>query len=118
MSQPPNSKRALSSGVWFAQFHRTRRLAADLVAQGQHARDRLATAIDQFVAMGRHGNESLARIVRSGVDRPLSGLGLVTAQDLAAFERRMRAAHGAPAKKKVAAKRDRPKKSAAASTAP
>ena len=64
-----------------------RQFTADLVAQGQHARDHLGAVLGEFIARSR--NEALRRIVRSGADRQLRGLGLVTKADLAAFERRL-----------------------------
>jgi hypothetical protein len=64
----------------------------NLFAQGQHARDRLGTVLGALVGMSRQRALELRKIVRSITDRQLSGLGLVTTEDLAAFERRLRSA--------------------------
>jgi len=86
----PLRNRLLAAGMRLAPFRLTRQLTADLVAQGHHARDQLGTVLGEFIEMSRNRNEELHRIVRSGADRQLSLLGLVTKADLAAFERRVR----------------------------
>ncbi|MGO9874663.1 MAG: hypothetical protein ACLPVY_12780 [Acidimicrobiia bacterium] len=93
MPQPP-WKRVLATGIGFVQFRRGRQFTADLVAQTQHARDWLGTVMGEVVEMGRHRTGELSRIVRSGADRQLAGLGLVTKTDLVAFERRVRPTSG------------------------
>ena len=90
----PHWNRLLASGIPFPPFRWSRQLTADLLAQGQHARDRLGRVLGERVEMSRQRSEELRRIVRSGADRQLSGLGLVTKGDLAAFERRLRAVSG------------------------
>ena len=84
------------------------------------ARGRLGPVVGEVVEIGRHRSEEFGRLVRSGTDRPLAGLGLVTTRDLVAFERRMRhapAAKTAPPKKNATAGRDGVTKSPTASTA-
>jgi len=113
MPQPPWT-RVLATGRQFAPLRRVRHLTADLVAQTQRARRQLGTVIGELVETGRHRNEELGRIVRSRADRQFAGLGLVTKQDLVAFERRMRPAPAKQtlqAKKKGAARRDEGTKS-------
>ena len=92
MLKPPDWNRLLATGLQFAPFRRSRELAADLVNQGEHAGDQFGMVLAAIVEMSRHRNEELRRIVRSGADRQLNGLGLVTKGDLAAFERRLRSA--------------------------
>lgn len=89
MSKLPLWNHLPATGMRLAPFRHARQFTADLAAQGQHARDRLGTVLGEFIAMSRNRNEELRRIVRSGADRQLSGLGLVTKADLAAFERRL-----------------------------
>jgi polyhydroxyalkanoate synthesis regulator phasin len=120
MSQPPDRRRRAATRVPFAPFDRARQLAAEVVAQGQRARDQLGAVIDQLVEMGRQRNEEVGRIIRSGTDRRLSGIGLATKTDLAALERRLRAlpaAKNAPATKQAAAKRKAVRKPGTTSSA-
>jgi hypothetical protein len=118
MPQPPPWKRVLATGLHFAPLRRACHLAVGLAAQAQHARDQLGTVIGEPVAAGRHRNGELGRIVRSGADRQLAGIGLVSKRDLVAFERRIRprpVARAAEAKKKLPARRDIVSKPRAAS---
>ena len=66
-----------------------RRLASDLVAQGQLARDQLGAAVDELVEISRRRSEELRKVVSTEVQRQLGGLGLATKNDLAALERRL-----------------------------
>ena len=120
MPQRPDWKHVLATDLQFVQFRRAYQLGAGLIRRIQQARDQLSARIDELVEIGRHRNEELGRIVRSGTDRQFAGLGLVTKTDLVAFERRMRlapTAKTAQATKKVTARRDGAKKPASASTA-
>lgn len=92
MLKLPHWNRLLATGLRIAPLRRSHQLTADLVAQGQHARDQLGTVLAALVDTSRHGTEEMRRIVRSGADRHLSGLGLVTKGDLAALEHRLRSA--------------------------
>lgn len=114
MPQPPDWKRVLETGMQFTELRRSQahRLASDLVAQGQLARDQLGAAVDELIEMSRNRSEELRTVVRTEVQRQLSGLGLATKNDLVALERRLRAAPAAatrapkksPAKKAAAGK--------------
>jgi polyhydroxyalkanoate synthesis regulator phasin len=131
MSQSPDWKRALETGMQFTELRRSQahRLATDLVAQGQLARDQIGAAVDELIEISRRRSEELRSIVSTEVQRQLSALGLVTKRDLDALERRLRTgtrttragAGTAPAKKKAAAKRPArkaPAKKKAAAKAP
>ena len=106
--------------MYFTKLRRSqaRRLASDLVAQGQLARDQLGAAVDELVEISRSRSEELRTIINSEVQRQLGGLGLATKNDLVALERRLRATPpaGAAAKKapaKKAAKKPAAKKATA-----
>jgi polyhydroxyalkanoate synthesis regulator phasin len=113
----------LETGVQFTELRRSQahRLATELVAQGQLARDQLGAAVDEVIEVSRSRSEELRTVVRTEVQRQLSGLGLATKNDLVALERRLRAtpsaATRAPAKKatakKATAKKAAAKKAAA-----
>src|ERR1700675_3685293 len=122
MPPAPDWKRALETGIQFTELRRSqaRRLASDLVSQGQLARDQLGAAVDELVEISRHRSEELRKVVSAEVQRQLGGLGLATKNDLVALERRLRAtpaaSNRAPAKKsptKKAAKKPGAKKPAA-----
>jgi polyhydroxyalkanoate synthesis regulator phasin len=104
MPPSPDWKRALETGIQFTELRRSQahRLASDLVAQGQLARDQLGAAVDELVEISRHRSEELRKVVSGEVQRQLGALGLATKSDLAALERRLR---GAPKATKSATKK-------------
>ena len=115
MPQPPDWKRVLETGMHFTELRRSQahRLAIDLVAQGQLARDQIGAAVDELIEISRRRSEELRAIVSMEVQRQLGVLGLATKRDLDALEQRLRAANRtaaragagkAPAKKKATAK--------------
>jgi polyhydroxyalkanoate synthesis regulator phasin len=110
MPQAPDWKQVLETGVQFTELRRSQahRRATALVAQGQLARDQLGAAVDELIEISRRGAEELRTVVRTEVQRQLSGLGLATKNDLVALERRLRAtpsaATRAPAKRATAKK--------------
>jgi polyhydroxyalkanoate synthesis regulator phasin len=85
----------------FTELRRSqaRRIAADLVAQGQLARDQVGGAVEEIVEMSRRRTEEMRAVVRSEVQRQLGALGLATKADLARLEARVRA----PAKRAATA---------------
>ncbi len=93
MPLPPDWKRVLETGMQFTELRRSQaqRLAADLVATGQLARDQIGAAVDEIVEASKTRSEELRRVVRDEVDRQLSGFGFATKRDLGALERRLRA---------------------------
>ena len=124
----PDWKRVLETGAEFTELRRSqaREVVADLVAQGQLARDQMGAAVDEVIEISRRRSENLRRIVQSEVQRQLGALGLATKADLRALERRLtrtaRDTRTGPAKaKKKAAKKaakKAPAKKAPAKKAP
>jgi polyhydroxyalkanoate synthesis regulator phasin len=100
MPQPPDWKRVLETGMQFTELRRSQahRLAIDLVAQGQLARDQIGAAVDELIDLSRRRSEELRTIVSTEVQRQLSALGLATKRDLEALERRLRATPSTPAR--------------------
>ena len=126
MAPVPDWKRALDTGAHFTEVRRSqaRKLAADLVSQGQLARNQVGAYVDDLVERSKRTSEQLRAIVRTEVERQLGVIGVATKRDLDALERRLRAANGAkstrgikPAVKKTAAKRARAKKPASKAAA-
>jgi polyhydroxyalkanoate synthesis regulator phasin len=88
----PDWKQLLEVGMQFTELRRSqaRRIAADLVAQGQLARDQVGGAVEEIVEMSRRRTEEMRAVVRSEVQRQLGALGLATKDDLARLEARVR----------------------------
>ena len=63
MPQSPDWKRVLEAGMQFTELRRSqaRAIAADLVAQGQLARDQIGAAVDELVEMSRRRSERAAQ---------------------------------------------------------
>ena len=128
MPPVPDWKRALDTGAQFTEMRRSqaRKLASDLVAQGQLARNQVGAYVDELVDASRKRSEQLRAIVRTEVERQLGAIGVATKKDLDALERKLRAANGAtkrgagtkPAVKKAATKRAPAKKTATKATKP
>ena len=53
-------------------------MAADLVAQGQLARDQVGAAVDELIEMSRRRSEELRALVSTEVQRQLGLLGFAT----------------------------------------
>jgi polyhydroxyalkanoate synthesis regulator phasin len=128
MPPVPDWKRALDTGAQFTELRRSqaRKLAADLVAQGQLAKNQVSAYVDELVEASRRRSEQLRAIVRTEVERQLRVIGVATKSDLDALERKLRAANGAkargagtkPGAKKAATKRTPAKKTAAKKAEP
>lgn len=104
MARTPDWKRALDTGAQYTEMRRSqaRKLASDLVAQGQLARDQVGAAVDEIVDASRRRREELRSVVGKEVQRQLGSLGLATKADLAALERRLGAKPTKQAAKKTA----------------
>ena len=91
MPQAPDWKRYLEAGMQFTELRRSQAsaLAADLVSTGQLAREQVAAAIDEMIAMSKRRTEELRAIVGSEVQRQLGSVGLATQADLVQLERRL-----------------------------
>jgi polyhydroxyalkanoate synthesis regulator phasin len=120
MPQSPDWKRVLETGIQFTELRRSQahRLASDLVAQGQLARDQLGAAVDELIEMSRSRSEELRKVVSSEVQRQLGALGLATQNDLAALERRLSAAAKSSASTPKKSPKTAPAKKAPAKKAP
>jgi polyhydroxyalkanoate synthesis regulator phasin len=129
MPPVPDWKRALDTGAQFTEMRRSqaRKLASDLVAQGQLARNQVSAYVDYLVERSRRASEELRSVVRAEVERQLGVIGVATKRDLDALERKLRAANGAktargagtkPGVKKAATKRAPAKKTATKATKP
>ena len=109
----PDWKAAMEAGMQFTELRRSqaRVIANDLAAQGQIAREQVASAVDDLIDMSRRRSDGLRNIVRDEVQRQLGSLGFATKRDLAALERRMQKAareskkKSAPPKKKDGTKK-------------
>jgi polyhydroxyalkanoate synthesis regulator phasin len=122
MAPVPDWKRALDTGAHFTEVRRSqaRKLAADLVSQGQLARNQVGAYVDDLVERSKRTSEQLRAIVRTEVERQLGVIGVATTRDLDALERRLRAANSAKSTRgagtkpavKAAAKRAPAKKTA------
>ncbi|MGH8978647.1 MAG: hypothetical protein ACRDV7_11270 [Acidimicrobiia bacterium] len=101
MPQPPDWQRYLEAGMQVTELRRSqaRALAGDLVNTGQLAREQVASAVDEMIAMSRRRTEQLQGIVRAEVQRQLGTLGLATQGDLRRLEQRMNAAMKKSAKR-------------------
>jgi polyhydroxyalkanoate synthesis regulator phasin len=99
----------------FTEMRRSqaKRIAQELVSQGQIARDQVASTVDELVEMSRRRTDELSRIVRHEVQRQLGALGLATKEDLERVERRIAAVTASPAGARKAAKKAPAKKAPA-----
>jgi polyhydroxyalkanoate synthesis regulator phasin len=117
MPQSSDWQRALETGMQFTELRRSqaRAIVADLVAQGQVARDQMAAAIEEVIDMSRRRREDLRKMVQAEVQRQLRALGLATKADLDKLERRI-----AKVSREVTKKKEAPKKASkkASKTAP
>jgi polyhydroxyalkanoate synthesis regulator phasin len=91
MPQSPDWKRYLEAGMQVTEFRRSQAqaLARDLVGQGQLAREQVATAVEEMLAMSRRRTEQLQHLVRKEVQRQLASLGLATQADLRRLEQKL-----------------------------
>ena len=105
MPQAPDWQRYLEAGMQFTEMRRSqaRRVANDLVEQGHLAREQVAYAVDEIVAISRRRTDEMREVVRKEVQRQLGGLGLATKADLAKLEKKMNKANRV-AKTKAASK--------------
>jgi polyhydroxyalkanoate synthesis regulator phasin len=87
----PDWKRVLETGAQFTELRRSqaREVVADLVAQGQLARDQMSAAVDEVIEISRRRSDNLRKVVQSEVQRQLGAIGLATKADLHALERRL-----------------------------
>jgi polyhydroxyalkanoate synthesis regulator phasin len=116
MPQGPDLTKLIEAGMTFTEMRRSqaRQIVSDLVAQGQLAQDRAATAVDEVLEISRRRREDLRMLVQSEIQRQVRALGIATRDDLARLERKIGAGTAAkPAKKASAAKKAPAKKAVA-----
>src|SRR5690606_5176353 len=94
MAQAPDWKRLIEAGQQFTEMRRSqaRRIVADLVKQGQIARDQAAGAVEELLDTSRRRSEELRDLIRSEVQRQLRSLGVATRSDIERLERQIRGA--------------------------
>ena len=92
MPQTPDWKQFLDAGVQFVTVRRAeaRRRARALVATGQLAQEQVQAFVDALVDESRRRTDELLDLVRKEIRRQVGQLGLVTRDDLARLEVRLR----------------------------
>lgn len=110
MPQTLDWKRLLETGMEFTEMRRSRarQIAADLVSQGQLAKDQVSATVDEIMDASRERSDKFRGAVRAEVQRQLGALGLATKADIAALERKLTNRSAATSKrtvKKTAAKK-------------
>ena len=92
MPQRPDLARLVDAGADFVELTRSqaRGRARDLVEQGVLAQNQVQSFVDGIVDESRRRRDAAVNLVRSEVARQVKSLGLVTREDLAASERRLR----------------------------
>ena len=110
MPQTLDWKRLLETGMEFTEMRRSRarQIAADLVSQGQLAKDQVSATVDEIMDASCERSDKFRGAVRAEVQRQLGALGLATKADIAALERKLTNRSAATSKrtvKKTAAKK-------------
>ena len=114
MPQSPDLTKFIEAGMSFTEMRRSqaRQLVAELVAQGQLARDQATATVDEVLELSRRRREDLRSFVQGEIQRQVRALGIATRDDLDRLERKIsakapakRTATKAPAKKSTAAKK-------------
>ena len=109
MAQGPDLTKLIEAGMNFTELRRSqaRQLVAELVTQGQLAREQATSTVDEMLELSRRRREDLRSFVQTEIQRQVRSLGIATRDDLERLERRI-AAKSVPAKrapaKKTAAK--------------
>jgi polyhydroxyalkanoate synthesis regulator phasin len=112
MPQSPDLTKLIEVGMNFTELRRSqaRQFVAELVAQGQLARDQATSTVDEMLELSRRRREDLRSFVQSEIQRQVRALGIATRDDLDRLERKISAKsppakRTAPAKKSTAAKK-------------
>ncbi len=92
MPQRPDLTRLIDAGADFVELTRSqaRGRAKVLVEQGVLAQSQVQSFVDGIVDESRRRRDAAVNLVRGEVARQVKSLGLVTREDLAASERRLR----------------------------
>ena len=112
MPQSPDLTKLIEAGMNFTELRRSqaRQLVAELVAQGQLARDQATSTVDEVLELSRRRREDLRSFVQGEIQRQVRALGIATRDDLDRLERKITA-------KPSTAKRTAPKATAKKGTA-
>lgn len=116
MPSTPDLKSFLDAGMQFTTVRRkeARRIARDLVEQGQLAQERVQSFVDDLVESSRARTDHLLELIRTEVQRQMRALNVATKDDLARLAARLT---GRPPAKKVAKKATAKKPAAKKATA-
>jgi polyhydroxyalkanoate synthesis regulator phasin len=100
--QTPDWTPFLEAGMHFSAMTRSeaRRLAQQLVKEGQLAQERAQTFVDEMVDSSKQRADELVEVVRGEFQRQVTSLGIATKEDLARLERKLNAQSAKPAPKK------------------
>lgn len=79
----------LAFGLTEASKKRAKKVAKELVGKGGATAAQLQSFAEDLVSTSRDNRETLARLVRSEVDRALGAVGLATAEDMAQLNSRI-----------------------------
>ncbi len=82
---------ALANGLTEVTRQRAEAAARALVAQGEAAAEQVSTLAEDLLAASRANRETVSNLVRTEVDKALSRVGLVTADEVARLQRRLQA---------------------------
>jgi polyhydroxyalkanoate synthesis regulator phasin len=121
MPQSPDLTKFIEAGMSFTEMRRSqaRQLVAELVAQGQLARDQATSTVDEVLELSRRRREDLRSFVQGEIQRQVRALGIATRDDLERLERKISAKSSPskrPATKAVSTKTPAKKSGAAKKT--
>lgn len=90
-------KRYIDAGMALTQMTRDRAeaIVRELVKAGEVQREHAQERVDELVDRGRRTSDALMETVRKEVAKQLAGMGLVTREDLAELEARLKAGNEA-----------------------
>ena len=93
MPQSPDLTKFIEAGMSFTEMRRSqaRQLVAELVAQGQLARDQATSTVDEVLELSRRRREDLRSFVQGEIQRQVRALGIATRDDLDRLERKITA---------------------------
>lgn len=114
MPQTPDWTPFLEAGMQFSAMTRSeaKRLASQLVKEGQLAQERAQSFVDEMVDSSKNRTDELVDVVRKEFQRQVTSMGIATKEDLARLERKLNAQAGKSAAKTPSTKKST-KKSAA-----
>ena len=112
MAQRPDLTRFIDAGAGFVSLTRGQATASarDLVSQGLLAQNQVQAFVDGILEESRRRRDSAISTVRTEVGRQVKLLGLITKDDLAAAERRLRKELGGNLGSKASGERKAPVK--------